>query len=134
MLLIATIIGLAAAGDVHRVAGARYDNPQAGLNNQLTLYLSLDSGLRAGGALVLDLSALPATSVTTCKLYPLLDSLDASTFLTTNLVVATTGMPSVTGTSYTCTWTTALAANTAYALVIDDTSGQAEGVWGPVGV
>lgn len=97
MLLIATIIGLAAAGDVHRVAGARYDNPQAGLNNCLTLYLSLDSGLRAGGALVLDLAALPATSVTTCKLYPLKDSLDASTFLTTDMVAAGTGSPSATG-------------------------------------
>jgi hypothetical protein len=27
LLLIATILGLAAAGDVHRVAGSRFNNP-----------------------------------------------------------------------------------------------------------
>lgn len=57
---------------------------------------------------------------TSCKVYPVGTTLDASAFVASDLV---TGVLSTAGTAHTCTFSTALAANTAYALVVDDTTG-----------
>lgn len=80
------------------------------------MYLALDSGLPAGGSMVVDLTALASTTMAACNLYPLTTSLDASTYLAADLVAG--GSVTADGQEFTCTWTAALAANTPYALVI----------------
>lgn len=83
------------------------------------MYLALDSGLPAGGSMVVDLTALGDTTMAACNLYPLTTSLDASTLLADDLVAG--GSVSASGQVFTCSWTADLAANTPYALVVTGT-------------
>ena len=53
LILISTILGICCAGDIHRIAGARWNNPQSGKNTILGIYFTLDSNLPLGGNLVL---------------------------------------------------------------------------------
>jgi len=46
-------MGICCAGDIHRVAGARWNNPQSGKNKILGIYFTLDTNLPLGGNLVL---------------------------------------------------------------------------------
>jgi hypothetical protein len=69
------------------------------------MYLALDSGLPAGGSMVVDLTNLPATTMSACKLWPLTTSLDASTLLDADMVSADGIMAQPSGSVYTCQWT-----------------------------
>ena len=86
------------------------------------MYMALDSGLPAGGSMVVDFSELTDTSMAACNLYPLTTTLDASTYLAADLVAG--GSVVADGQEFTCSWTEDLAANTPYALVISDATGQ----------
>jgi hypothetical protein len=127
--LSSTILGLCCAGDLHRVAGARWNNPQAGKNTVLGLYFTLDTALPLGGSLVLTGgSSAVATWTSTCNVYPVTTTLDPAAF-----TAKTKGVVNGTLTTGTCVLLAGLNANTAYAMMLPEQESVA-GVYGPIGM